>query len=727
MFLVVYVTSIKIIILNKKYIAIFSLQAKFMRYIFLFLLLALITNSGFSQNEDSLWMVINNSKTDSIKISIICNKIIDPCIESGNYEKAIEHYNNAKKYCLTDKRLQINLGLKYVYILIAKENYSQGIDSLNKLMIQAIKSKNQIEQAKCLKAKALIKLYSGDYEKAAELYYEALKIWQKTRVLDNIAIGYGDLGMINYYLGHYDKAAFYWEKSVEIFQIRKDNQKLASYLGNLALAYIELKNYYKAELTLKKAIVINLEEKKYSQLATAYTNYCKLEYQKKNIVKAIEYNNLAMEYYLKINDVNQLSNGYSNGAELARTIKKYNDALYYINKAFEYESLRENKNNLGSLYLNRAAIYFDIGNHKEAYEDLQKHIVIKDSLINSDNQKAISELEKKYELNEKEKENQLLNEKIRVSEVESSRQQITIVLIGIILIIVAVVVFILIRQNRQKNQINHQLGEKNNIIEEKNKLVEAQHKDITDSIKYAERIQSAILPPDKLIKTILPESFVYFKPKDILSGDFYWMEETSSHIFIAVADCTGHGVPGALISIINYNLLNKAVLEKNLSDPADILNEVNGWLTQVLHQSFNEDIVKDGMDVTLLAINKKTKEIIFAGAMNSIYVISNSVLNVYAGNKFPVGAFIEDKPQNFTSQKLVVQKDDLIYLFTDGFADQFGGPSGKKLKYKLLKEILLDISSLSVTEQKEKLNNAFHEWKGDYDQVDDVCLIGIKV
>lgn len=727
MFLVDYITSIKILILNKKYIAIFSLQAKFMRNVFLFLLFALITNNGYSQNEDSLWTIINNSKTDSIKISIIINKIIDPCIEAGNYEKAIENYNKAKKYCQADKRLQINLGLKYVYILIAQENYSLGIDSLNKLMIQAIKSKNKTEQAKCLKAKGLIKLYSGEYEKAAELYYEALKKWKETEVLDNIAIGYGDLGMINYYLGHFDKAAFYWEKSVEIFEIKNDNKNLASYLGNLALAYIELKNYYKAELTLKKAIVINLEEKKYSQLATAYTNYCKLEYEKKNIVKAIEYNNLAMEYYLKINDINHLSNGYSNGAELARTIKKYNDALTYINKAFEYESLRENKNNLGSLFLNRAAIFSDIGKHKEAYEDLQKHISIKDSLINSDNQKAISELEKKYELNEKEKENQLLNEKIRVSEVESSRQQITIILIVIILVIVAVVVFVLVKQNRQKNKINMELGEKNNIIEEKNKLVEAQHKDITDSIKYAERIQSAILPPDKLVQSTLPNSFVYFKPKDILSGDFYWMEETASHIFIAVADCTGHGVPGALISIINSNLLNKAVLEKNLSDPAEILNAVNGWLTQVLHQSFNEDIVKDGMDVTLLAINKSNKEVVFAGAMNSIYVISDSILREYNGNKFPVGAFIEDKPQNFISQKVELKENDVIYLFTDGFPDQFGGPNGKKLKYKALKELLVSISATPISTQKDKVNNAFHQWKGNYDQVDDVCLIGVKV
>lgn len=697
-----------------------------MRNLFLTLIINLSFSTAFSQNVDSLLKVIDITRSDSVKLSIYIDNIIIPFKDAGNFEKAKEYYYKAQQVTKKEKRFQINLALQYVNILISEENYTLAIDSVNKLMVQAIKAKDLPGQAKCLRSKALIQIYSGEYEKAAGLYYDALKVWEQTKSPQKIAIGYSDLGMINYYLAHFDKAALYWEKSVEIYELNNLKPELSSNLGNLGLAYIELGNYYKAEVAIKRSIEINKELKIPIAIANAYTNYCKLEYHKKNILKAIEYNNIALEYFKSINDANHLSNSYSNGAELARSIKKYDEALGYINKAFEYEDQRANKNNLGNLYLNRAAIYYDIGKTHEAYDDLQRHIVIKDSLVNSDNQKTITELEKKYELNEKEKENQLLNEKLKVHEVESSRQQITIFLIGIILLIVAIVAFVLIRQNRQKNKINLELGEKNKIIEVKNKLVEAQHKDITDSIKYAERIQHAILPPDKLVHSTLPNSFVFFKPKDILSGDFYWMEETASHIFIAVADCTGHGVPGALISIINYNLLNKAVLEKNLNDPADILNAVNGWLTQTLHQSFNEDTVKDGMDVTLLSIDKRKKEILFAGAMNSIYVISENNLNEYNGNKFPVGAFIEDKPQNFTSQKINLKSNDIIYLYTDGFADQFGGPHGKKLKYKLLKEILVSISALPVAEQKERLANSFQMWKGDYEQVDDVCIIGIR-
>ncbi|MBA2610822.1 MAG: SpoIIE family protein phosphatase [Bacteroidetes bacterium] len=698
-----------------------------MRNLYLTIILSLGFNCAFSQNVDSLLNSLNTIKTDSQKVSIIVNKVIQPFKEAGNFEKAIKYYNIAKTYCRSDKKAQINLAIEYVSILIAQENYVLANDSISKIMVQTIKIKNITGQGNCLRTKALIKLNTGEYEKAAELYYEALKAWKETGNMKNIAIGYSDLGMINYYLHYYDKAALYWEKTIEINEIENEKSKAAANLGNISLAYIELKNFYKAEIALKKAIAIDEELNQPVALANAYTNYCKLEYHKKNLVKAIEYNNKAIEYFSKNIDAGRLSNAYANGAELARSIKKYDEALGYINKAFEYETQRENKSNLSTIYLNRAAILFDIGKNKEAYEDILKHIEIKDSVFNEETQLTIAELEKKYELSEKEKENQILNEKLKVNEVESSRQQITIFLIGVILLIVAIVVFVLIRQNRQKNKINLELGEKNSIIEEKNKLVEAQHKDITDSIKYAERIQHAILPPDKFVKAILPNSFVYFEPKDILSGDFYWIEETANHIFIAVADCTGHGVPGALISIINYNLLNKAVLEKNLSDPADILNAVNGWLTQALHQSFNEDTVKDGMDVTLLAINKKKKEVMFAGAMNSIYVVSDSVLSEYNGNKFPVGAFIEDKPQNFTSQKVALKANDIVYLFTDGFADQFGGSNGKKLKYKFMKEILVSISALPVDEQKTKIHDAFQTWKGDYEQVDDVCLIGVKV
>ena len=268
---------------------------------------------------------------------------------------------------------------------------------------------------------------------------------------------------------------------------------------------------------------------------------------------------------------------------------------------------------------------------------------------------------------------------------------------------------------------------KNNIINQQKTIVEGQHRDITDSIKYAKRIQEAILPPLNLWNKILPHSFILHLPKDVLSGDFYWIEETDNYTYIAAADCTGHGVPGALISIVNFNLLNKAVLEKNLVTPSEILDAVNLWLTESLHQSYGESTVRDGMDITLIAINKHSNEVLFAGANNSIYIVSNEELTQIKGDKFPVGAFIEDKIQKFTLKKLSVNKGDSIYLFSDGFADQFGGEKGKKYKYLPFQQKLKSITHHTTINQCSMIKQEFFNWKGNHEQVDDVLVIGIKI
>jgi serine phosphatase RsbU (regulator of sigma subunit) len=230
-----------------------------------------------------------------------------------------------------------------------------------------------------------------------------------------------------------------------------------------------------------------------------------------------------------------------------------------------------------------------------------------------------------------------------------------------------------------------------------------------------------------LWENLLPNSFILYLPKDILSGDFYWIAETTDYTYVAAADCTGHGVPGALISVVNYNLLNKAVLEKNLVTPSEILDAVNIWLTESLHQSYGESDVKDGMDVTLIAISKHSNELLFAGANNPIYIVSDGELKRIKGDKFPVGAFLEDQIQKFTTHKIQVKSGDCLYLFSDGFADQFGGKVGKKYKYAQFQEKLKKVSKMAINQQKEVVENEFKDWKGSHEQVDDVLLIGIKI
>jgi serine phosphatase RsbU (regulator of sigma subunit) len=257
--------------------------------------------------------------------------------------------------------------------------------------------------------------------------------------------------------------------------------------------------------------------------------------------------------------------------------------------------------------------------------------------------------------------------------------------------------------------------------------IDEKNKDITDSIHYAKRIQEAILPPDTLFKQWIPENFVLYKPKAIVSGDFYWLEHWGHQTFIAAVDCTGHGVPGAFMSIVAHNILTQTVNVLGLTRPALILNETNSQLSRKLNQNPEEATVRDGMDIALCAINHKTNRIEFAGANNPVWILRDGRVIEVNGDKFPIGAFIGEELQRFTNHEWEPSKGDMIYLFTDGFADQFGGPKGKKFKYKQFQQLLLQIYKKPVAEQKQLLDDAIEAWKGELEQVDDILVIGIRI
>jgi serine phosphatase RsbU (regulator of sigma subunit) len=257
-----------------------------------------------------------------------------------------------------------------------------------------------------------------------------------------------------------------------------------------------------------------------------------------------------------------------------------------------------------------------------------------------------------------------------------------------------------------------------NVIEEKNK-------EIVDSIQYAQRLQNAILPTSQFIQDNLNDSFIFFKPKDIVSGDFYWMERVGDQVLVAAVDCTGHGVPGAMVSIVGANGLHRCITEFGLTKPSDILDKLRELVIQTFSRS-GED-VKDGMDISLLSINTDTFMVAYAGANNPLWLARTGAeeIEVIKGDKQPIGKYDYAKP--FTHQEGQLKKGDCLYLFTDGFADQFGGEKGKKLKYKPFQQLLLSNVHLPMHEQKHILGEAFLNWMADFEQVDDVCVIGIKL
>lgn len=310
----------------------------------------------------------------------------------------------------------------------------------------------------------------------------------------------------------------------------------------------------------------------------------------------------------------------------------------------------------------------------------------------------------------------------------------------IISVAVGILLIYLYVKNRERNLQRSRLKLRQEVAirtkelqEEKEKLqvayseIDEKNKDITDSIHYAKRIQEAILPSDLLFRQLLPESFVFYKPKAIVSGDFYWLEQWGHQTFIAAADCTGHGVPGAFMSIVAHNILTQTVNVLGLTKPALILNEANTQLSRKLNQDPKEATVRDGMDIALCAINNKTKIIEFAGANNPLWIIRDNAVIEINGDKFPIGAFVGEELQRFTNHEWELKSGDRLYIFTDGYADQFGGPKGKKFKYKQLQEHFMKSHQKPMEEQKKILSELMAEWQGSLEQIDDILVIGIKI
>jgi serine phosphatase RsbU (regulator of sigma subunit) len=267
-----------------------------------------------------------------------------------------------------------------------------------------------------------------------------------------------------------------------------------------------------------------------------------------------------------------------------------------------------------------------------------------------------------------------------------------------------------------------------NKVNERTKELAEKNKDITSSIQYAKRIQEAILPSQELIFSNLKKSFILYKPKDIVSGDFYWYGEKDNLKIIAVVDCTGHGVPGAFMSMIGHNLLNQIVSEKGNFIPGVILDELHKGVQAALKQDQHHSNNNDGMDVSIITINIETKECLWAGAFRSLVLIkATGDLEKIDGDKFPIGGSQLNSERIFKTHTLHLAENDTMYLFSDGYADQFGGDKGKKFMVKKFHQDLISIQQLSMIEQRNSLEKLFNDWKGNYEQVDDVLVIGVKM
>jgi serine phosphatase RsbU (regulator of sigma subunit) len=556
----------------------------------------------------------------------------------------------------------------------------------------------------------------GKIPEALNCFLRSLKIQERIGDEEGSATTINNIGTIYNIQGNIEKTLEYVLKSLSIREKIGDKKGIAQSLNNLGSIYFKLTDYPKALSYFKKALKINEEIKNSEGIAYSLTNIGNV-YDFDNLLLGINYHKRSLKLRQEIGDrkgqvIGLLSVGYD-----LFELGNRKEALTYAKESYELGILLELPDYIQKTALLLSQIYQKSGKYKEGWDMYVVHINLRDSIVNKKNKDFALKQGKKYDY-EKEKaiQNAEHNKQLEIIAEREEKQRVISYAIAGVLVLSLVFGFFFM------NRLRVTRGQKL-VIEEQKKLVDEKNQEITDSITYAKRIQEAILPPIGEMREKLKDGFVYYKPKDIIAGDFYWLEQVGDVVLYAVADCTGHGVPGAMVSIVCNNTLNRAVREFKLINPAEILDKVRELVIETFEKSDQE--VKDGMDIALCAIDIKTNKLQFAGANNPIYIIRNGVLLETKGDKQAIGRFAGSNP--YTKHEFDIEEGDSIYTFTDGYPDQFGGEKGKKLKYKPFKELLIKLSAEKMDVQHHQIEEAFLNWKGDLEQIDDVCVIGVRI
>jgi serine phosphatase RsbU (regulator of sigma subunit) len=584
-------------------------------------------------------------------------------------------------------------------------------------------------------------------EKAIPLANEFLHLGEKYDSLGIINYCYLILGEAHFYQDNLQTSLKYFTRYLENYQKQNNKLKIAQAYNSLGIVYRAMENYPLAINYYTEAMDIYKEFNDTLGLNKVYNNLGVLNEHLNLLSQALDYYQKSLDIEKKINNPEGISTSYLNLGGIYYKLRQYDQALHYCQKAIPLCESGGYKVTLEMLYELMYKIFRDIDQPEQALAYFEKFYDLKNKRINEKTQSEIAELEIKYETEKKQKKIELLNKQKKQ---KSTINIILLIAIGIV-IIQTLILLKIIAKRRRNNQIlrmqNAEMQKQKEEIEAQRDEIEAQrneiqrqkeftdqqtdfilrqNKDITDSIEYAKHIQVALFPDKFTLQKILRDGFCLFKPKDIVSGDFYWVAEFNGKSIIVSADCTGHGVPGAFMSIIGINFLNEFVFDEQEQNPAEILNRLRKKVVKTLVHSNRLEEAKDGMDISLVIIDYENMKLEYAGAYNHLYFIRDHMLEIIKADRMPVG--ISAKAMRpFTNHTIDILPGDLFYMFTDGYADQFGGPLRKKFRIGNLRELLLEIHDKNIQEQKQILYESFINWKGDQPQVDDVLVLGFKI
>lgn len=665
------------------------------------------------------------------------------------------------------------------YVYERSGNYKLALKNELIALKLAKKTDNLLLQANSYNGVGVMYDYLGDYEKALENYFNGYEIRKKEKDLVGMQQSLSNIGLVYHLKGDFKNALDYLYKSRDLAEEIKDTPGYTSALINIALVFQQQENYKQALQLYNEALKIYLKNDSEYDIALAYNNIGSVYYDLKKWKKAISYHQKSLNIKNKIGDLHGSVMSHQNLGLIYKELNQLDSSLFHLESGRKILDSLPNPtseielfNSLGSCYIAKgdytnaakflekamdiyesgidyykiyetfgdlATLNAELGNYKEAFQYHKRYWGMRDSIQNNENSKIVQQKEFEADYKAKKREDELKRKLEK--EAEDKQQKVWNIFYLCLFTSLLIVIAFIYRNYRQKKKANNLLSERNSIISSQNveirkqsELLEEKNRDITDSIQYAKRLQDAILPTVSEMNSVVKDYFVLYRPKDIVSGDFYWMHDLSVNgkrkYLFAVVDCTGHGVPGGFVSIVGNNALNRAVNEFELTKPNLILDKVSE-LVEKSFESENTEI-RDGMDIALISVSYEGEKIIleFSGANNPLWYVKNTnsgnpeIVEIKA-DKQPIGKYEARIP--FTLHRMEMSPKDKIYLFTDGYADQFGGENGKKFKYAQLKEKLVSLGNNAMENQRKELERIILDWKGDLEQIDDICISGINL
>jgi len=661
---------------------------------------------------------IRLKQNDDRKISRTAVILGDIYFQMGEYDIAKGYYSRSLNIC---KRIKDTYGVAFVLVNIgncdAKHgNYQVAIKSFQDASKYFEKIKERDGMANCLfsigtvyenqvQSEMSIENNRVNFNKALEYYNNALTIFRENDNKNGIANCMMAIANVYTRIAYSEYTARYrenWEDSIIRIPAKEIEKK-----------FIRSKDFYMQALEIARAIGDTQNE------MVVLVNLAQIAVYERQYNRATDYNLKALKTSQSLGLTYQVAVAYNGLGDVNYRKGNFPEAIESYRQGLKLALQSGHRELTRSIYQRLSQVYEKSGNAQEALKYHKLFVVVKDSIFSDESQKTLSLMQTRFETAKKEQAIKQLNTETALQNSVIQRQKLMILTFVIGFIIIMVFVILLFKLYRK-------IKWNNKLLNEKNVLISHQKQEITDSIRYASRIQTSVLPPLERFSKLLPNSFVLFLPRDIVSGDFYWITAIENRVIVVAADCTGHGVPGAFMSMLGVSFLDEIVSKESIFAPNCILDKLREHIKRTLSQTGKKDEQKDGMDIALCVIDTDARKVDYSGAYNPLYLVRDGELQEFKANKMPIGIHITDN-EPFTCTSVDYLSGDTFFIFSDGYADQFGGNDGKKFMSKPFKRLLTEVATLPAEEQRQRIFDAHKEWKGEHDQVDDILVIGFRM